>query len=550
MKTAIDSNRPVKTAVWVSVIIFAASLILLFARLGHYALWDDEAITAITSRGVWQTGDTSAWVDPSHHNLLAYRNGLLIKHFKDRYTPPLQFYLIAPFIGLFGESNFVCRLPFAICGIMAVMIILRWLWRSRPPPLVWWAAAFVILTNASFFLFFRQCRYYGLASVLSLAVAYQYYYLDNRRRSIVLISLTLVLLLTAQYLNYAAAIGCLVVDYALWGHRRRWLSWTDWLVLILPQVVVGAIVCSIWNPIAMGANAGPHGSWIIQHFRLLCWNWRDMIASDFIILPLLLMCPIMYFWSKSELLLRAPMALFVYLAIVATLAATPPIDHGNAEVRYLAPVLPLCIGISILAVWALDPIKPKIKWTVIIVALLSVILEPDLSGDTPAFGPTSLLYYRELWSPQQEPYTPIAQWINDHVPAGQSVYISPAWMACPLMFYAPKAIYAWQLLDPPKPDYVGMPDIFFEYRLPPDFLIGCGPWTSETKQIQDKLLARNIRYEEVGTIDVYWKDMYRPERIWRSFVTIKPKPGEKIYIFRRVLAAPINSQSPTAAPLR
>src|SRR3984885_4305709 len=121
MKTVTESTKTTRTAAWASGIILAASAILLFARLGHYALWDDEAITAMTARGVWRTGDTSAWVDD--HNLLAYRNGLLIKHFADRYTPPLQFYLLAPFMGLLGESSFVCRLPFAICGVISVCLM-------------------------------------------------------------------------------------------------------------------------------------------------------------------------------------------------------------------------------------------------------------------------------------------------------------------------------------------------------------------------------------------------------------------------------------------
>jgi hypothetical protein len=532
MKTLTNPSPHTRTATRATVIILVGSAILLFARLGHYALWDDEAITAMTARSVWHTGDTGAWVDD--HNLLAYRNGLLIKNFKDRYTPPLQFYLLAPFIGLLGQSNVICRFPFAICGLIAVGILLRWLWRSRPPPLVWWAAAFIILTNASFFLFFRQCRYYGLATVLSLAVAYQYWHLDTQRRSVVWISLILVTLLTAQYINYAAAIGCLVIDYAIWGRRRRPLDLRDWIILILPQLLVGSIVCSIWNPLTMGATGEPHGSWIVQHFHLLCWNWRDMIASDFVILPLLLLCPVMYFANRTEMLLRAPAALIVYLSVVAMFAAAPSTPRGNAEIRYLAPVLPLCIGISILTVWALEPHKPKIKWAVLIVAALSVIFEPDLSGDQVAFGPTGLLYYHELWHPQQEPYTPMAQWINAHVPIGGSVYISPEWMASPLMFYAPKAVYAWQLTDPPKPPYVDLPDIFFKNRVAPDYMIACGPYTKEIGEIQTQLATRHIHYEQVDTLHVYYKDMYRPERIWRSFVTIHPKPGDEIYIFRRV----------------
>src|ERR1700722_8761019 len=187
------------TAKWATAIILIGSVLLIFTRLGHYALWDDEAITAMTGRGVWRTGDTSAWADD--HNLVAYRNGLLINHFADRYTPPLQFYLLAPFMGLLGESSFVCRLPFAICGIITVGLMLRWLWRVRPEPIVWWAATFLILTNASFFLFQRQCRYYALATALTVAVAYFYYKWNTARSPVWPLAVALTVLLSAQYLN-------------------------------------------------------------------------------------------------------------------------------------------------------------------------------------------------------------------------------------------------------------------------------------------------------------------------------------------------------------
>ena len=85
-----DSTTPTAPP-WVRWTVASAVLVvsstLLFARLGHYALWDDEAITALTSKSVWQTGDTGATFG---HNILAYRNGLLLRDMKDRATPPLR----------------------------------------------------------------------------------------------------------------------------------------------------------------------------------------------------------------------------------------------------------------------------------------------------------------------------------------------------------------------------------------------------------------------------------------------------------------------------
>ncbi len=542
MRTA-ENSSGAWTAKWATCIILIGSAGLLFARLGRYALWDDEAITVMTARNVWQTGDTSAWVDG--HNLLAYHNGLLIRNFKDRFTPPLQFYLLAPIVGIFGDSNFVCRLPFAILGLVSVGILLRWLWRMQPSRFVWWGATVLILINFEFFLFFRQARYYGLAAMLSLAVAYLYCHLSKRRSSVIGLSAMLALLLTAQYLNYAAAVSCLMVDYAIWGRKRRRLSWGDWLWILLPQAVVGAVVCSIWNPIARSAAGAIQTSWLGAHLILLWWNWRDMIACDFVIVPLLMLCPLLYLVRKNDALLRAPMVLVVYLAAIAAFEGTPLIQAGNAEIRYLAPATIVCVGIEIVALWGIEALKPAGRSVALIASFLSAVIEPAAKGKQPVFGFTAMQFYRELWHPQQEPYTPTEAWLNAHVPAGASVYVQPTWMTYPLMLRCGQAVYAWQLNDPAEAPYAQLPDIQFKNRIAPDFMIAFGPFTKEIGQAQILLAGKGARYEQIDTIPVYWKDLYRPERIWREFATRKPKPGEQIYIYRLV-----NYPTTTAAPPR
>ena len=49
-----------------AVVFVATMALLLFARLGTYYLWDDEANTSLFGLGVWRTGDTSAVID---HNV-------------------------------------------------------------------------------------------------------------------------------------------------------------------------------------------------------------------------------------------------------------------------------------------------------------------------------------------------------------------------------------------------------------------------------------------------------------------------------------------------
>src|SRR5437762_9349402 len=89
----------------------AISAILLFVRLGHYALWDDEANTALIGKGVWATGDTTAVVG---HNIVAYRGGADLENLRTRFIPPLQFYMAAPFTGPTAPNAFIARLPFTV----------------------------------------------------------------------------------------------------------------------------------------------------------------------------------------------------------------------------------------------------------------------------------------------------------------------------------------------------------------------------------------------------------------------------------------------------
>ncbi len=511
-------------------VVIVGSALLLFARLGQYAPWDDEAITAMTARAVWQTGDTSARVDD--HNLLIYRNGLLVRDLKDRFTPPLQFYVLAPVIGLLGEGNVAIRLPFAACGAITVAILLRWLWRAVPPtPLLWWAAALVLLSNVELFLFCRQCRYYGLAILFTTAAAYLYCY---RGRSAWGLSLVLVALLASQYLNYAAAVGCLAVDYAVWGRRDRRFTPRQWVVLIVPQIVVGVVVCGIWNPVARQRAAGPDGvahHWFADHLRLVCLNVRDAVASDFVVLPLVLAAPLLWTKHRSAWLLRGPAAMAVYIGVISLCVATAAQEAQTAEVRYLAPMLPLAMAVAVSAVWASAVLRPGPRAVLLILSAGSVLIGTGVGGRGPTVMSDPLSFYAELVRPQAEPYTPTIAWVNQHVPAGASVYVAPEYMAYPLMFRAGGPTYAWQLPDPPRADFVNVPAVHVRGRVAPDYIIQFG----SSRMAQGAIDARHgVAYTLVATIPVYWQDTYRPERVWRSFTTTVPRDGEAVYVYRRV----------------
>ena len=121
------------------------------------------------------------------------------------------------------------------------------------------------------------------------------------------------------------------------------------------------------------------------------------------------------------------------------------------------------------------------------------------------------------------------------MPEGASVWVLPFYSAYPLMFHAPKALYAWQLKWPPRADFADLPRIHFMGQEPPDYLVAFGPYLGRMMQVLESSNHPEVAYEPVEKINVFWKDSYRPELIWRTFqpITDFDPNSQAIYIFRR-----------------
>ena len=193
-----------------SIAVLAIACWLLFFRLGHYPLWGDEADTAIFARGIARTGDTLAMID---HNLYAFHDGTLLKDLHGRYGPLAAFYLAAPFVGANGTSSLRPRIPFALCGLFSVAFMLYWMYRCRISTAAWIAISVALLCNVSFYLYCRQCRYYSLATLLTLVIAYLYLNWNGRWTGIIWLIAASILLMLTHYLPYAGLYAAMACDY-------------------------------------------------------------------------------------------------------------------------------------------------------------------------------------------------------------------------------------------------------------------------------------------------------------------------------------------------
>jgi hypothetical protein len=529
-------DQPAPRALRLSVVaaVLFVSGLFLFARLGHYALWDDEAMTAVSALGVWRTGDTTCVLG---RNIVAYRSGAMLTNLKDRCSPPLMFFLAAPSLGLLGQNAWGARLPFALCGLATVALLLHWAWRARADTASWILLGPAILGNVSFFLFARQCRYYAPAILLTVAVAYGYFFHESRRSWLLTIALLSWALLATNPMNFVALYAVLAVDYVLWGGKRQPLNRVDWLWLVVPQVILGVPVVLVWNPWHSKVFAFPHDNLVVEKAILFYRNLRDLNRCEFGILPVIAIAPVLYFRDRRDWLLRAPLAFLVYVMAITAVSPQPVANSITADVRYVVPVIPLCMAIAVLA------LRAATRGDVLLAATLGLLafgtnilhLDPFLRG---GFRSTVCEYAGELHAPPGDPFTVAADWINEHVETGKSICVLARNMSNPLIFHAPGPIYAWQFDPETEKDFEHLEAIHFWGKQPPDYLLAFGPNLDKVPGLVRA--AAPSRYEPFALLDFFGIDRHRPELFWRTFrpITGYDRNREAIFVFRRTEGEP------------
>jgi hypothetical protein len=289
----------------------------------------------------------------------------------------------------------------------------------------------------------------------------------------------------------------------------------------------------------VGKAVVPHesASWLADKLTLLWWNLRDLSRCEFGVGLLLSAAPLLYWASRDSWLLRGFTALLVYVAAVTILSPEPvsgPQSPLVADVRYLVPVIPLCIALGVLCVTALTKRVAAAAVPLALAAFGTNVLQVGPHLGDPVRS-TVAQFVGELARPRTAAYGAAVAWVNANVAEGESIWVLPEYAISPLMFHAPKAVYAWQLSWPPAEQFRGLPEIHFRGRVPPDYIIAFGP---VVELVRRSLATSEMvgHYEQVATLHVPWRDGpagdgTRPELFWHEFRAGINAKG--VHIFRR-----------------
>ena len=310
----------------------AGASALLFTHLTRSYLWNDEGSTALLARTILAHGVPTQYDGP---------NSTSAEEGKDftaggvyRYQPWLQFYLAAASFAVLGESTFSARAPFALCGVLTVLVTYflgRDLWRNRA---VGEASAVILALSAPFLLLCGQSRYYAPCSLFTALALWHYVrLLDARRFAGLWFIIAAILLLHS---NHGHAIGLLIavsLHAAIWRRDR------------LKSVVGACAVVGLLNlPWLFWMFGVRYGTFSYQKFGigLSLYTFLLFLFVPHIAFPAVAGIRGMYRWWKGaapDVPAAHPAGLTLCLVIVmipliALFAARP-------HFRYLSPLLPM-----------------------------------------------------------------------------------------------------------------------------------------------------------------------------------------------------------------
>ena len=491
---------------------------MLITHLGTYALWDDEAETALGALGVLATGDTTAQVG---QNIDARRGGITLRNMADRLTPPVPTYLTALSFRMGCQDAFSARLPFATLGLASIALMLGYLLRIGASLQLLVSFAIALLGNVPYFLYFRQDRYYGAAFFLGILLAILYLGGLWKAWERLLYSLGSFLLFFSHPIICVQMQAIIALDWVLFERKHRgWPTLRELLELSLPCVILAIPFLFVWNPFLVKSKQYLDHVTLADRMMLLWWNARDLFRGELVPWITLILAPLAYWKSANRNILRSLTAVAVVVVVTSIVTYQPVSVTSFADIRY--EILAIAAGLALSTLVFVELFgNAKITGAIVMLLLLWTNVGTGKILNEGGLASRPMQFMQELVVPCEEPYTPVAQWIRENVPPGGSVLVYPDYMMYPLMFHAPSAVYAWQLEPDQKKDmqFSGLPAIHFKGIQLPEYIVIFGPIIYEFYKVLARWQQMGVNYSQVALLNVYWKDLYRPEIFWRTFET-------------------------------
>ena len=210
---------------FVYLFILIISTVVFLPNLNRHFLWQDESQTALLSRSILTNG-----IPFGHDDKNSFSQELGAENGSDgiyKWHPWIPFYIHAAFFYLFGQSDFVARLPDVLFG-MGTILLCYWIvrftgWGTRASLL----SAGILMLMIPFLLLSRQCRYYSMAAFFSTGCILAYFlFLQSKKHARLLFVCSTVILFHIQMVYGALLLFTVLTSSG--PRQKRSFQTHDW----------------------------------------------------------------------------------------------------------------------------------------------------------------------------------------------------------------------------------------------------------------------------------------------------------------------------------
>lgn len=464
-------RRPAKPGQWwnkeliVPALLATLAALLLFWNLDWKYLWQDEAATAVLSERLLKFGRPLAYDgvnlltndnfaaedketidqrtgDPKTAVAYYIARGDLKADTTWTYQPWGQFIVTAASLKLLGATTLAARLPFAIAGLVTV-VLFYWFVRKYFDSLLTAAVATLLLVlNAYWILHSRQCRYYALSSlflVLTLT-CYARWQWGRARLGLTVFLITAWCWFQVDYGTVWPVLGVLFLD-ACWAARGRDI----WKPFAAGLLLLGAIAPFI-SYYELGRRFSAQiATWAVRFQDNLFNTDRYIIPALALVAGVVLL---VRQWGKLTDSARRLVA--IGTGVIVGLMFWIPTVAPTAFVRYLTPTAP--IG-ALLVGWVLVRLLGSYRSIFVWIATAVVVFTPVLSAPLRPILTDPLGYivkpdtvirrdlpimFSEIFRRPPDPNRIVVEWLKQNASPADEIIIN--YEDVPLMFYLPNPI--------------------------------------------------------------------------------------------------------------
>lgn len=408
-ENSINSKRNGKTSLFfISSIILLGTFLRVFS-LGKIGFWGDEIQSA-------------SFAQSNISSLLQYIP-------QTEFSPPLS-YLVLHFMSLFGKSEFILRLPFALSGIITIFVIYKLgsLLFSAKEGLV---SAFLLAISPFHLLYSRDARMYSLFTLFSLS-SYLFFYLaaKNSKWSLwILYSLCITLSLYTHYFTVFVIFSQIIIIFfftfetaQFFGRSllRFFLALAFSFLLFLPWIPSLSRQLSINQQFITKVSLSKALLWIIN--ETFIWLGTGTLPGTFFFLLIVaagILFSIKTCRHQTFLLLSAffiPIPFTILLVIFRNWLFQP---------RYILFILPFYLVLTARGICGIGTrlTRIKIKESLSIILLLFII------------SSLSLFQVKKIFSIEKENWRDTASYISGNMHPKELLIVQPAWGFWALDYY-------------------------------------------------------------------------------------------------------------------